>query len=71
MWYALARGGGCILMMHTECFKHADNDTRCHCTITSLLNPSSTLPEVGVMAGSAALVAEFCKHDSNDPRAQS
>ena len=58
-------------MMHTECRKHADNHIRCHCTIASLLNTSSILPEVGVMAGSAALLAEFCKHDSNDPRAKS
>ena len=36
-------------------------------TITSLLNPS-ILSEAGVMAGSAALVAERLKHHSNDPK---
>ena len=35
--------------------------------ITSPLNPS-ILSEAGVMAGSAALVAECRKHDSNDPK---
>ena len=34
--------------------------------VTSLLNPS-ILSEAGVMAGSAAFVAECCKHDLNDP----
>ena len=34
-------------------------------TITSQLNPS-ILSEAGVMAGSAALVTEYRKHDSND-----
>ena len=36
-------------------------------TITSPLNPS-ILSEAGVTAGSAALVAECCKHDMNDPK---
>ncbi|KAL5483977.1 hypothetical protein EMCRGX_G020399 [Ephydatia muelleri] len=36
-------------------------------TITSPLNPS-ILSEAGVMAGSAALVAECHKHDLNDPK---
>ncbi|KAL5486473.1 hypothetical protein EMCRGX_G018956 [Ephydatia muelleri] len=38
-----------------------------HLTITSPLNPS-ILSEVGVTAGSAALVAECRKHDLNDPK---
>ena len=36
-------------------------------TVTSPLNPS-ILSEAGVMAGSAAKVAECCKHDMNDPK---
>ena len=37
------------------------------CIVTSPLNPS-ILSEVGVTAGSAALVAECRKHDLNDPK---
>ena len=36
-------------------------------TVTSLLNPS-ILSEAGVTEGSAASVAECCKHDLNDPK---
>ena len=36
-------------------------------TVTSPLNPS-ILSEVGVTAGSAASVAECCKHDLKDPK---